>query len=114
MYETVSRAFFGVMPSTLIVPAVGGVRPEINFNTVDFPQPDGPRSVTNSPLPTVRFKFESTAAPDAYCLLTPENSTCGATKPLFMPHLPQMEDIKPRPVPRRGRRSVSSVSNPTK
>ena len=54
MYETISRAFSGVMPSTRIVPPLGAVSPEISFSTVDLPQPEGPIRVTNSSLRTYR------------------------------------------------------------
>ena len=36
-------------------PAVDGLRPEIMRRTVDFPQPEAPISVTNSPLWMVRL-----------------------------------------------------------
>ncbi len=63
MYETVSRAFFGVMPSTRMVPSVGAVRPEINFSIVDLPHPEGPMMLTNSSRQTVRSSDCSTAGP---------------------------------------------------
>ncbi len=36
-------------PSMRISPEVGGIRPATSFRSVDFPQPDGPTTATNSP-----------------------------------------------------------------
>ena len=39
-----------------IRPEVGLMNPAIMRRVVDFPQPDGPSSVKNSPSPTVRVR----------------------------------------------------------
>ena len=39
-------------PLTMTVPAVGGHSPVTTFINVDLPQPEGPTTATNSPLPT--------------------------------------------------------------
>ncbi len=59
----ISRAFSGVMPFTCTVPSLTGLRPETSFSSVDLPQPDGPRNVTNSPRSTVsEMSCSATAA----------------------------------------------------
>lgn len=42
---------------THISPLVIGNRPAMQLRAVDFPQPEGPRKVTNSPFSTVRLKL---------------------------------------------------------
>src|SRR5271154_3199620 len=88
------------MPSTRSVPPLGAVSPEINFNTVDFPQPDGPISVTNSSLSTQRSMASRTARAFPYCLLTLVISIIGATSPEFMLHLhsPVAQVLSPVPL----------------
>lgn len=41
-------------PSTVIFPVVGMISPATSLRIVDFPQPDGPTRLTNSPLPILR------------------------------------------------------------
>src|ERR1700746_3684994 len=101
------------MPSTLIGPALGAVRPEINLSTVDLPQPDGPSRVTNSPFATVRSRFERTGVPDPYCLLMSASSTCGAMNLLFMRHLRKWVGRETMDDSRRGRQLGSSGASPT-
>ena len=40
------------LPATSMVPSSGGSSPAIMFSSVDFPQPDGPMTATNSPART--------------------------------------------------------------
>ncbi len=47
--------------STASEPELGSVNPATIMRIVVFPEPEGPRSVRNSPLPTVR-ETSSTAA----------------------------------------------------
>src|ERR1700682_5592124 len=47
-------------PSSRIAPREGSRKPAIICSVVVFPQPDGPRKETNSPLPTVRLKSSTT------------------------------------------------------
>jgi len=63
MNEMISRASFGVIPSTEIVPAVGTANPEISFSAVDLPQPEGPMKLTNSPFEIVRLTESKTVWP---------------------------------------------------
>lgn len=42
-----------------MVPALRGNNPAKQLRAVDFPQPDGPNSATNSPFWTVRERLES-------------------------------------------------------
>ena len=51
-WNTMPRSALGPFtssPSTVTVPAVGFRKPATAFNSVDFPQPDGPTIETNSP-----------------------------------------------------------------
>ncbi|MNL72464.1 hypothetical protein D3C87_1977790 [compost metagenome] len=41
------------MSSSQMPPPVAGRSPAMMFSVVDLPQPDGPRSAMNSPLPIV-------------------------------------------------------------
>ena len=43
-------------PSTAIVPSVGSISRLIIFSVVVFPQPDGPTSITISPVGTSRSR----------------------------------------------------------
>jgi hypothetical protein len=60
-----SRAFAGTrvtsLPSITIEPAVPVSSPAISRSSVDFPQPDGPTSTTNSPSP-IDKSISATAA----------------------------------------------------
>src|SRR5437899_4327678 len=47
-------------PSSRIAPRVGSRKPAIICSVVVFPQPEGPRNETNSPLPTARLKSSTT------------------------------------------------------
>src|SRR5580692_7156647 len=59
----ISRAFSGVIPFTCTAPPLAGLRPETSFSSVDFPHPEGPRNVTNSPRSTVsEISCKATAA----------------------------------------------------
>src|SRR5260370_25607051 len=42
-------------PASRMLPALGGVNPPMIWNSVDFPEPDGPTIDTNSPAPTSKF-----------------------------------------------------------
>ena len=46
---TLPCGFVTSSPSTKISPVDGASRPEIIFNNVDLPQPDGPTTTKNSP-----------------------------------------------------------------
>ena len=47
-------------PSSRIEPREGSRKPAIICSVVVFPQPEGPRKETNSPLPTARLKSSTT------------------------------------------------------
>src|SRR5690348_2032631 len=71
-------------PSTCTDPDVGGcwgVRAAMRRSTVDFPQPDGPRIVTNSILSgtssTTNDTFLMAVNPLSYVLVTRSNTTTG-------------------------------------
>ncbi len=49
--------------STDTVPAVCSSRPEAILSRVDFPQPDGPTTVTNSPRSTLNEMLRSASVP---------------------------------------------------
>jgi hypothetical protein len=49
MRTSIFRAAAGVDPFTVIDPLVASSNPAVNRSSVDFPQPDGPTSDTNSP-----------------------------------------------------------------
>jgi hypothetical protein len=46
-------------PSMVTSPAVGSMKPARMLRAVVFPDPDGPRKVTNSPAATSRLKSAS-------------------------------------------------------
>ena len=51
-WNTMPRSALGpftASPSTVTVPVVGFRKPATAFNSVDFPQPEGPTIETNSP-----------------------------------------------------------------
>src|SRR6266699_4741385 len=58
-----------------------GLRPAMRRKIVDFPQPEGPRIVMNSPLPgkssTRNVTFLIAVKPSSYVFETPSNSTIG-------------------------------------
>src|SRR5690349_19250803 len=64
-------------PSTRISPALGASRPAAIIISVDLPQPDGPTTVTNSPLAIARSHGSSArvSPPRAWNVFeTPRNS----------------------------------------
>src|SRR6266480_7556233 len=72
------------LPNTRTLPVVAGNcgrSPAISRKIVDFPQPDGPRIVMNSPLPgkssTRNVTFLIAVKPSSYVFETPSNSTIG-------------------------------------
>ena len=67
----ISRAFSGVMPFTLYGSLAHRTQSRNDFNNVDFPHPEGPRNVTNSPRFTVREMLSSATAALRNRLLTP-------------------------------------------
>ena len=66
----IGRLFAGIFvissPFNRISPLVGISKPAIMRSVVVFPQPDGPKKVTNSPLPTSRLKSSTAAKPSSY------------------------------------------------
>src|SRR5580704_10424456 len=60
------------------VPALGGVRPAMMRSSVLLPQPDGPRTLKNSPRVTWRSTPASASTPVAKRLVTPCSSRIGA------------------------------------
>ena len=56
-------------PSSRILPLVGSSKPAIIRNVVVLPQPEGPRSEKNSPLPIFRLTW-STAVTSPNCFVT--------------------------------------------
>src|SRR5882757_6517770 len=66
--------------ATTTPPLVARLRPDTSLSSVDLPQPDGPTTATNSPLP-MRSDAPSSAsvppAPPSYIRLTSEISTNG-------------------------------------
>src|SRR5581483_6903837 len=73
-------------PPSMIRPASGCSKPAIIRSVVVFPEPDGPRSVKNSPSPTVR-SMPSTATTSPYALRAPSTRTSAAKATL--------EDVEP-------------------
>src|SRR6202035_1875505 len=59
-------------------PSVGSLKPAMMRNAVDFPQPDGPSSVTNSPCRISRSSPASACVPLGNALPTPRSATSGA------------------------------------
>src|SRR5215216_5928751 len=65
-------------------PSVMSSRPAIIRSAVDFPQPDGPTRMTNSPSPISRFMCLTASKPSGYRLTTSSNSIsamCSASPP---------------------------------
>ena len=58
------------LPSISIVPSLGARKPAIIRSVVVLPQPDGPRSETNSPCARARLK-DATAVTEPKRRLTP-------------------------------------------
>src|SRR5262249_44506896 len=67
-------------PSMRSSPEVMSSSPAIMFRVVDFPQPDGPTRMMNSPSTMSRFTSRTATAPSGYFLLTP-SSAISATAP---------------------------------
>src|SRR3981189_712496 len=61
--------------ATRTVPDVGALKPAISRNAVDFPQPEGPSSDTNSLLRTSRSIGPNATTPMSYVLVTPRRLT---------------------------------------
>src|SRR5579862_3197237 len=76
-------------PSSETVPASGCSKPAITLRVVVLPEPDGPRSVKNSPAPTCRFT-SSTAATPPNCFRIPATPT-SAAKAAFQDVEPLLE-----------------------
>ena len=55
-------------PPMSMSPEVMSSRPTIMRNSVDFPQPDGPTRMTNSPSATSRLTSLTAGNPSPYCL----------------------------------------------
>ena len=60
-----------------IVPALGWMSPAIRRSSVDFPQPDGPTTLRNSPASTSSETLASAWTPLAKTLETPRTPTSG-------------------------------------
>ena len=60
---SLSTAFDGSIPSTTMLPAETGFRPEMSLRIVDFPHPLGPISVTKSPRSAEKLMLSSTRGP---------------------------------------------------
>src|SRR5471030_202636 len=60
-----------------MVPDDGAARPAISFSMVDFPQPDGPSRLTNSPGRIVRSTPAMAVTPLAKVLEIPESRSSG-------------------------------------
>jgi len=60
-----------------IVPPLGGMSPAIRRSKVDLPQPDGPRTLRNSPASTSSETLASAWTPFAKTLETPRTPTSG-------------------------------------
>src|SRR3954454_21042671 len=67
-------------PSMISLPAVMSSRPATMFSVVDFPQPDGPTRMMNSPSAISRLTSDTASAPSGYFLLT-LSSTISAMAP---------------------------------
>src|SRR6476469_624110 len=65
-------------PPSMMRPVSGCSKPAIIRSVVVLPGPDGPRSVKNSPAPTVRSTL-STATTSPYVFLHPSTATSAAT-----------------------------------
>ena len=77
-----SRSFgallFTTLPPMRSSPSVMSSRPAIMFSVVDFPQPDGPTRMTNSPSAMSRLMSLTASAPSGKRLVT-WSSTMSAT-----------------------------------
>src|SRR5512139_1126093 len=89
------------------------VKPAMMRRAVDLPQPEGPSSETNSPLPMSSSKSSSARTPFANVLLTLRNSTRpGADSVLFtnednsVPYRAVVDTATVRPDQFFGRRST--------
>ena len=47
-------------PAILIVPETGGTKPAIDRRSVDLPHPEGPKTETNDPASTFKFRESRT------------------------------------------------------
>src|SRR5680860_1926577 len=63
-----------------MVPSSGRSRPATSRSVVDFPHPDGPISVSNSPG-AASSRSESAATTPPYDLLTPSSTRAGIGSP---------------------------------
>src|ERR1041384_2839559 len=70
-------------PSTRISPELMSSSPTIMLSSVDFPQPDGPTRMKNSPSPMVKSASLTAAKPSPYFLETLSRtiSAMGAVPP---------------------------------
>src|SRR4051812_12576242 len=64
-------------PSIARLPLLGARKPAIIFRRVVFPDPDGPRSVRNSPFRTARLTSSTARTSFEYVLLTFVMATAG-------------------------------------
>src|SRR5690349_2379414 len=82
-------------PSMSTAPESGRTNPAIMFISVDFPQPEGPTTATNSPSPTVKLTSSTTCSnplSDGKLFFSPRTSTVvliappDPTDPFQSPH----------------------------
>ena len=66
---------FTTVPPTVIVPELIFSSPAIIRSAVDFPQPDGPTRIRNSPSSTVSDRSSTATAPPGKTFVTPSNAT---------------------------------------
>src|SRR5262245_22310717 len=64
MLRSLGSTPFMSRPPTRIVPALGSSSPTINESSVDFPQPEGPTRMKNSPSAIVRLTSRTAAPPE--------------------------------------------------
>src|SRR5919205_4391237 len=78
MSRSLGARSFTTSPSMSSLPAVMSSSPATMFSVVDFPQPDGPTRLMNSPSAISRLKSSTARAPSGY-RLTMWSSTISAT-----------------------------------
>ena len=80
------------LPFRRICPSVGRSKPAIIRRVVVFPQPEGPRKVTNSPFLTSRLKSETARKPSSNFLVRCFNSMMFSFVVISVTSRPDPED----------------------
>src|SRR5580704_15878607 len=87
MSRSLGDLLFTTCPPMSSSPAVMSSRPAIMFSTVDFPEPDGPTRMTNSPSAISRLKSSTASDPSGKRLVmwsSAISATCLSLTPLAL------------------------------